>query len=112
METITRDDLGMALRLVRDAARQVRDNGWETSPLMQDAVDTAVPLLARSYELPGEVDGLRTQLAVNCVSWRELHDLIRGTPTNQDLKQTARFLARQMAGRADGLLAWLQAPKE
>lgn len=108
METPTRDDLGGALRLIRDAGRKVRDGSWDSGPSMLDAVDAAGPVLARSSNLTQEIEWLKDQLVVDCSSWRELCILIRREPTNSDLKEVARFLARHMVDRADSMLAWLQ----
>ena len=110
MDTTARDDLGGALQLIRGAGRIVRDYGWESAQSMRGAVDAAAPVLARSHDLPGEVEWVRAQLVVDCGSWCELCSLIRGEPTNSDLKEAGRFLARHMVDRADALLAWLQHP--
>ena len=111
MDTTTRDDLRVALRFIRDGGRTVRDSGWASAPLLQDAVNAASPILTRPYELPGEVDWLRAQLVVDCGAWLELCISIRGAPTNSNLKEAGRALAGHMVDRADALLAWLQAPK-
>lgn len=108
MEKPTKDDLGVALRLIRDAARKVRDGGWESGPSMLDAVDAAAPVLVRSSNLPKEIEWLKDQLVVDCSSWRELCILIRREPANSDLKEVARFLTRHMVDRADAVLAWLK----
>lgn len=111
METATKDDLGVALRLIRDAGRKIRDGGWDYAPLMLDAVVAAESILARASSLPGEIEWLKAQLVVDCGSWRELRILKLSDPTNSDLTEVNRSLVQHMVDRADALLAWLQDPK-
>jgi hypothetical protein len=75
---------------------------------MEESVEAATPIVARSYALPGESAWVREQLDTDFVSLRELLRLIWDEPTNSDLKETARFLSRHMVDRADALLGWLQ----
>jgi hypothetical protein len=111
VDTAAMQDLRVALRWIRDAGMEVCDKGWEHAALMDVAVDRATPIVARSYELPGDVAIFRGQLAVDCEAWCRLSSLSQSASARSEFRGAGVKLARRMVDRSDALLAWLQGPK-
>lgn len=111
MDTAAMQDLRVALRWIRDAGMEVCDKGWEHAALLDVAVDRAAPIVARSYELPGDMAVFRSQLAVDCEAWRHLDSLSQGASARSEFSGAGVKLARRMVDRSDALLTWLQGPK-